>query len=72
MFIMLLTYIKVVFDYFSLCFCYPAQIWKGYSVRKRIKKEREDEMIFIRMVSNQGSTSQKTSSTNLKILLKIS
>lgn len=42
------------------------KIWKGFSVRKRIKKERADEMIFIRMTeppppSNPKNTPQSRS-----------
>ncbi|PIK45491.1 putative IQ and AAA domain-containing protein 1 [Apostichopus japonicus] len=40
------------------------KIWKGYSVRKRIKKEREDEMIFIRMTEPPLPNNSKNTPQN--------
>ena len=34
---------------------FVVQVWKGFIARRRTRKEREDEMIFIRMVSSADS-----------------
>ena len=44
-----MTVCKTAFTLF--CFHFVMQVWKGYSQRRKTKKMREEELIFVGMVS---------------------